>query len=376
MLPALLHALAFGISLFVQSMSTPLAGAWLFFHLSGCALQRYRDDRSAPKGLVWSACLCWAITIAASAFLFTPVMGAATTMWILIAMPSLALCVRKQDLGYYACTFGFVILCYALGLITQMVLHVHYTLFDYDGRYGWPLVDPNNAAAVINTALIPCLWFWLNHKGARVHFWDVLLLVFGAALFATGSKAGMACAGICGSILAVDRYGSKLFLAGILSVPALAALVIVCRPDLILLFVQSFADRLPIWEGSWPLLWVRPWLGLGLGTFGHYYAQSRVETYTAGWHSHNDLLQMAIEMGIPAAGVFVCLAIAVLLKTRRQNIVPAVVMLGVFLQSMVEFQFYIPPVSLLMGLALGYFINTRKASPCGSFSRSCYSSLR
>ena len=94
-----------------------------------------------------------------------------------------------------------------------------------------------------------------------------------------------------------------------------------------------------------------------MGTFGTYYQQVRIETDTGGWYAHNDILQLAIEMGFPAVLVFCELFSIVAVTTTRRNIVSACVLLALFLQAMVEFQFYVPAVSIIAGLALAHHIN-------------------
>lgn len=108
------------------------------------------------------------------------------------------------------------------------------------------------------------------------------------------------------------------------------------------------------------MLEVRPLFGLGLGTFYHYYQVARTEFYTAGWHSHNDMLQIAIEMGFPALAVFMTVFGTALVRTNRANLLPGCILLGILLQSMTEFQFYIPAVSVLAGMALANHIQLRR----------------
>jgi hypothetical protein len=67
-------------------------------------------------------------------------------MWVLSAAPILGLCLQKKHLKSYLIGFGTVLTLYAIGLIAQMLLGVKYTT--YDAGYAWPLLDPNNAAAV------------------------------------------------------------------------------------------------------------------------------------------------------------------------------------------------------------------------------------
>jgi len=358
MLPALLHATAFAVGLFVQFTGSPLAGAWVFFHLAGCGALLYGGKYPKQQGVVWHLSLVWLVVLGASAFLFAPVRGGAATMWVLAAMPMLALTLRKEHVRPYLACFLAVAALYAAGLVAQMALNTRTEFFHYEGRHAWPLLDPNNAAAVVNLALLPCVYLTL-FKQAR---WAIPSALFITALVATGSKAGFTVAGLG----ALTFLSVKLGLDFLLFATAIGAIQVVglylYRPEAILVMVDSFRDRLPIWEASLPLAFIRPLQGLGLGTFGHYYAQIRTEQYTVGWHSHNDVLQVAVEMGLPAALLFCALIAAVFFTTRRANLAAAIVILAIAAQAMVEFQFYIPAVSIPMGLALGCHILTRKAT--------------
>ncbi len=276
-------------------------------------------------------------------------------MAFLFAAPSLALCLRKEHLLTYFVCFLSIITLFSLGLVLQELLNVQYTTYNVDNRRSWPMMDPNNAAVVVNMGLITCFYFWLK-SDALYNLWDVLGIIFIAALYTTGSFAGIGSAVVVCSILLCKHYGK--YTAATLSVLAVWSVVALhySYRHLLIRFLVLFCDRFPIWEGSWPLLWPRWWGGLGLGSFGYYYQKVRVEQYTAGYFAHNDILQLAIEMGIPGAMVFCALILTVAYKTTSVNILPACALLAVFLQAMVEFQFYVPPISILCGLALACHI--------------------
>lgn len=344
-----LYVIALTIALCVQTLVSPLAGAWLFFFLAAC-LCFYRPD--SYRNIVWFWCLAWLASIGASTFILAPVSNGAATMWILAAMPLLALCSMKAEnlekcLGYSL----IAITLYAFGLCLQLVLHIRFDHFEYASRYipgagafAWPLLDPNNAALVINAAFIPCLY-----QALRKPKWGFLCVIFVAAMVATASKAGAVVGALMAAVLVWEKFGLSAT-PGLLG--AIGAGLLIFHAPLL----ASLRDRLPIWKASLPLLTIHPLTGLGLGTFSYYYRQLRTETYTSGIYAHNDILQFAVEMGIPAAVLFCGLTIAMLLKTSRKNIVSACVFMAVFLQSMVEFQFYLPSISILAGLALAHHI--------------------
>ncbi len=124
--------------------------------------------------------------------------------------------------------------------------------------------------------------------------------------------------------------------------------------DIFMSAAHSLLERAVIWKNCLALLLMRPYDGLGLGTFGYYYQQIRTETETAGWYAHNDLIQLFIELGWPLACFFVGLIGIVCARATRANLISAAVMLDIFIMSMMSFQFYTPVISILTGLTLAY----------------------
>jgi O-antigen ligase len=352
MLPAFLHVVALLICLNVQSMGSPLAGAWLPFFLAGCILLFHRNQDLDTTSSVWRAALLWMFVIVAMVFFINPIPGAASVMWVLIALPLLAISLGEADLKNYLWCFGGVVTVYAVGLIVQYALHVTYDVYNLGDRYAWPLLDPNNGAAVINTALIPALYLAL-FKGRKWFLWFAVLLL---GLAATGSRTGIAVALLAMTYLFTRRYG--LLGAAVVAVAftSMGELVVFTRPDLLTHAYEAFASRYPIWRVAGYMAIQHPWRGLGLGMFQYYYNQVRTEDYTGGGFAHNDVLQMICELGFPATLAFIWLVVTTVRKTVDANGVAALTMLAIFIEAMVEFQFYTPAISMLMGLALGYHI--------------------
>lgn len=339
MIPTILFTLSLVTALCVQTMVSPLAGAWFFFFLCACACTYRPPENRDP---VWRVCVAWLLTLGISTFLLRPVANGAASMWMLAAMPLLVLSLRKEYLRKYLLGALAVITLYSVGLILQMLFQVHYTHFDYEldwrnsSAAAWPMLDPNNAAAVINCALIPCFYLALRDKR-----WFAFVAVFLFALFATASKAGGLAFTICAIILLGVRFTAWITVLGLLSMIPFYSWV-----------DKALAYRYPIWKAALPLLTINPYTGLGLGTFGQYYAQIRTENGSGGWFAHNDFLQLGIEIGFPCVLVFCLLWLTVAIETNSRNIVFAVTMMAVILQSLVEFQFYVPVISILMGLLL------------------------
>lgn len=353
--PAFFHLFGLAIALTVQFMASPLAGAWLLFSLAGCA---YTYHPPKHKDVLWLACLAWLSTLGVQTFLLMPISGGAATMWVLAAMPLIGLSMSRKALKPCLVALLALLALFAAGLIAQMLLQVQYTNYNYHlewrsaGAMSWPLVDPNNAACVLNFGFLPCIW-----KGLRDRRWLVLAALFAFALFATASKAGAGAAAVGVTLLLFERFWGGVHTGAVSLIAFFFGLFATFNIPVSVL--SSFSARLPIWKASWPLFWALPYTGLGLGSFGAYYSQVRTEHETGGAFAHNDLLQLGIEMGIPALVVFCALLLTIVATTNRKNIASMALILATFLQAMVEFQFYVPPVSILMGFAVAYHRLTR-----------------
>ena len=350
MLPAIFFGVSLAIALNVQMMSSPLAGAWVLFLVADCVTMLHRSH-DKDRGIVWWSCLAWACILGLSAFIFAPIMNGAAVMWIFLAMPAVALSMRKEFLQNHLNAALAVLTVYAVGLIVQLALHVEYTNINYLSNWmipsvAWPLLDPNNAAAVVNIGLIPCLYMAL-----RKPRWWALVGIFSFALFATASKTGCIIAALAGVALMTEFYRIDIPIVLIVMVSALWAALETFGHWIV---NSAFQYRIPMWADSIQLLWIRPFNGLGFGSFADYYARVRTEHSTAGFFAHNDVLQIAIEAGIPAAIIFLAVFAAIYATTGRRNFVSGMTVFSVFLHSMMEFQFYIPAITLLMGLAIAY----------------------
>lgn len=351
-LPAVLHGISFALALNVQHMMLWLGDAWLPFFLAGCFFLLYDDSPETPNP-VRGACAAWLTVLALSTFIIHPMLGGAVWFWSLAAMPALAICMKRKYVAGYMLVFGFLLSAYALLLIGQFALSVSYTNISYNWfnkdhiegtRYAaaWPLVDPNNAAAVINVGLLSSLWFM-----------SPLFWLFLPALIVTGSKAGVGVALLFG-IPMLLRSAPKNYLCALGL--ALCADAVLLSDEIISAVQLSISNRVPIWQGAVKLLDKSPFTGLGVGSFGTNYATVRTEHFTGGGFAHNDLLQFTIELGTPAALIFVCVWLSAFLLTSKNNAGAMCVACAVLVQSMVEFQFYVPAISILMGLVIGYHV--------------------
>jgi O-antigen ligase len=348
-MPALFCTIGLIIALLVQTIASSLAAAWLFFHLMCCTLLIYKSGGVQFHGLVRQATLAWLLLLGISTFIFTPIAGAAAFMWVLAAMPMLALCLKPEHLKSHLIGFSWVITLYSIGVIIQSVLGVTYTHPNFSAHV-WPILDANNAAVVINFGLITSFYFALKRPK-----WWLWFALFAAALVVTKSRAGMGAAGISCAILAASQIGfGKVLKLSLLPLAGVIAYVFSIHFN-----TESLWQRLDIWNNCLEIAKASGFTGYGFGSFPYLYAWVKQNNDPNVWFAHNDLLQFIIEGGWILALGFIGLVCAVILRTTKANLLPACIMLAVFIQSMFEFQFYMPVISILMGLPLAYHMNKK-----------------
>ncbi len=128
----------------------------------------------------------------------------------------------------------------------------------------------------------------------------------------------------------------------------------------------SANNRATIWKDTLRLIDAHPWVGTGLGTFSIAYPS--VQTSFEGRlvsHAHNDYLEFASELGIPAAvmlfgGIFYLLLQSARSSRRNEDRLDRAVALGCFgsilsilLHSRTDFNLQIPANALVFAVVLG-----------------------
>lgn len=190
-------------------------------------------------------------------------------------------------------------------------------------------------------------------EGVETMKWWLLTLLFAIALVCTSSKAGIVTAFlICGG-LALYKSEERWWLGAILACASCAVIFALTELPMNDLFTAAH-QRWDIWRGAAKIEKIESFWGIGMGMFGAYYNQLKLESYSSGNWAHNDILQISIEMGQWATLVFIAMFAWMYRTTRPGNLVAAAVLTAILMQSMVEFQFYVPVVSLLGGLALAW----------------------
>lgn len=358
--PVLFHSLALIIAFDVRYLNSHLSYVWVFFHIIGCGLMLFDGTLPAkPRPFV----LAWAIAILFCMWVSATGAASQGLAWALLGMPTLALSMKEKYLETYVKAFGGIVGLYALMLIVELAAGfqapnpvMQYRFFALTGAWGflkasaWPMIDPNNAALVINCALVPCFV-----KAQADKKWWFVALFFMAALICTSSKAGICTAlAVCGGIalFKVDEE-DRWWMCSILACIAVGVGATLARLPMNSLS-EAFTQRLNIWQGALKIVNVEGFWGVGMGMFGEYYRHFTIEHVSSQSWAHNDTMQIGLEMGLVPMLLFIGMFVDMWRTTTRYNLASAGVLTAVLMQSMVEFQFYVPVVSLLAGLAFAH----------------------
>ncbi len=124
--------------------------------------------------------------------------------------------------------------------------------------------------------------------------------------------------------------------------------------------------RLAVWADTLRLIGERPLAGIGLGAFEAAYTKVQtVDVNARVDHAHNDYLQVAAELGVPAAICFWAMIFTLATRTARACWIPAnrtrqAISLGatgalaaLLLHSLTDFNLYIPANGLVFAVVLG-----------------------
>ncbi|WP_458760134.1 O-antigen ligase family protein [Afipia sp. TerB] len=142
----------------------------------------------------------------------------------------------------------------------------------------------------------------------------------------------------------------------------------------------SGGGRMAALQSCWTMIAQFPWLGTGLGTFVWSFAAYRSPDIS-GWgvwdKAHNILVEIAVEGGVPLAGVVLLswlAAVAILARAAIRTSRPAIEVLAAvsvcviaLLHSLVDFSMQIPAysvtVTVLVGLGIAKALKGAEAQP-------------
>jgi len=217
-----------------------------------------------------------------------------------------------------------------------------------------------------------------------VLYLGIAVVLFAALIF---SRSRMGIIAACASILVifglsmVSRRQGKAFLAVFAVFVALsAAFAFWIGPGPIVSRFENVGQeyeigeqsRLSIWRDAAGLIERHPLLGTGLGTFP--IAYTSVQTAFLGQfvnHAHNDYVELASDLGLPAALLLFASFFFILARAARAfqfaagNFDPAVALgcvgslAAILLHSLTDFNLYMPANALIFSVVLGLAISTR-----------------
>jgi putative inorganic carbon (hco3(-)) transporter len=222
--------------------------------------------------------------------------------------------------------------------------------------------------------------FFLHEESHKLILWLFLAIVFLVAIVFSESRMGLVSAVISTFFLVilVIPFGQQRIAVAYVTLAILAvalAMAVWIGPEPVInrflnLSRQESAltgeNRKAIWRDTVQLIDGHPWLGTGLGTFSLAYPS--VQTAFAGKsvnHAHNDYLEFASELGIPATVLLFGAVFYVLLQSARtfrgsKIQFEKTVALGCFgslfaisLHSLTDFNLQIPANALIFAVVLG-----------------------
>jgi O-antigen ligase len=215
-----------------------------------------------------------------------------------------------------------------------------------------------------------------GRKFSRIGLWLLAATVMVAGLFFSLSRMGIISAVASLAVMAAfagfQRKAGLWVAAGIMACGVILVLWMGAGPTLGRFgtiseeYASADESRWSMWKDTARLIGGHPLLGSGLGTFP--VAFTRVQSTFLGQfvnHAHNDYLELASDLGIPAAAVFFGSTAALLVRVARKAASSEVsferaMALGclgsiaaILLHSLTDFNLYIPANALMFSLILG-----------------------
>ena len=348
LITSLLIAAAFALALFVKSTGSLYLYSWLSLFYIACGMLLFTGRHQLDPGAFTKLLIAWGVVVVMSAFLFrvtingaSPAVGAMLTLPVVYAL-SLMRPDRKEIILSHVVTVGTLLFALAV-----------YTCLQWFGGVSnphWPLSNPNNLAAMMAVGLIVSVGVIHRTKYALI-----TAGVFALAMVATGSRGAILACVI--ALLFVVNKNNWFRLTALVAGIFLAAVIVDNKGGLDSLFYSADV-RLGIWAVALRAIESNPLMGTGLGSFPiiqHLYMPGEI-VLERGMMVHNDMMQFALEMGIPAMLIFYSLCLVALVKTNQKAMIPFAVLFVVILHTHVSLNMYIPAIQVLIAIAVGYWM--------------------
>ena len=138
----------------------------------------------------------------------------------------------------------------------------------------------------------------------------------------------------------------------VLAIPVAAAVVFVLTP-MPWLATPFGSERFTIWREVLNGLITSPWRGFGIGSFYATFPKfdTALDWWQVTWHAHNDVLEYAFELGIPAM-VFALGIIAAILYMAQER--ERLVLLAIGITALFGFPLHTGATAVLFGVVAGH----------------------
>jgi len=158
--------------------------------------------------------------------------------------------------------------------------------------------------------------------GAAV-LWTGFAAVAGVGLLRTGSKAAIIAvlaALALAALVSIRRLGWRWAAVSGCAAVLIAALTV---PAVQTALRASAGVRLDYWRGALALITERPWVGHGMDGFHSHFPRVMPDASEPTIIVHNEYLQAAVDLGLPAAALFVLWCLVLLRRLRPAAAGPA-----------------------------------------------------
>lgn len=311
---------------------------------------------------------CFYVLILLNLF-FTVYLYATVIEWIritgyLIFYLLLSLSASIDRKAFASLSRNMLFLVMILSLVEAVVIMIqNYIILPPRGT----MPNENVAASYILIGLMVVLSYILFNPGVsrRIKTIGIIpVVVLSVALFLSHSRGILIALIITIGVLSKLKFKKWGLILPCLIVLGIVALVPMHFFDTIFkINVPNSYRRLYIWQSAWEIIKQRPWFGWGMGNFGlpfpHYNLPSFDTILRFGKvtrFAHNEFLQVAAEMGLPALALY-CALIGYVFKAGHELILKKnidwvhaaayVSFTGILVHSLVDFNLHLPAITFM-----------------------------